>query len=68
MESIVLSHVRCIEAASRIYFKLKIPVLIDIDSIELMFTMCAMMVYYEKMFNWNKKHVEWDSNHLPDAL
>ena len=57
MESIVLRHVRCKEAASRISFKLKIPVLIDTDSIELMFTLCAMMVYYEKCLIEIKKNM-----------
>ena len=30
------------------HFELKSPVLIDSDSIELTFTICAIMVHYEK--------------------
>ena len=51
----------------RLYFKLNSSVSINTDSIELIFIVCAMMVYYEKTFNWNKKCVEWDSNHWPHA-
>ena len=47
--------------------KLKSLVLIDIDSVELRFTICGMMVYYEKRLTEIKRHIEWDSNHWPHA-
>ena len=52
----------------RLHFKTKGPVLIDSGSFELTFTICFVMVYREKHLTKIKKLVEWDSNHLPDAL
>ena len=32
----------------RLYFELKSPIFINIDSVELRFTICVIMMYYEK--------------------
>ena len=49
----------------RLHFKLKSPVKIDSDSIELTFTICAIMEHYKKCLAKIKKRVEWGSNHWP---
>ena len=45
------------------HFKLKSPVKIDSDSIELTFTICSIMEHYEKKRLKIKKRVKWGSNH-----
>ena len=51
----------------RLHFKLKSPVKIDLEGIELTFTICIIIEQYEKKHLTKvKKRVDLDSNHRPD--